>query len=96
VNVILGRIGGIVRRPLHHGKRATLERDQVEEATAMLERNPVLHFDHACGPASIFEDAFLDLHGSIRRADQQTRCFGHRFPHPLDHGSKITLVVFER
>jgi hypothetical protein len=47
-----------------------LERDQVEEAAAVLEGNPMLHLDQASRSAPILKDALLDLHRPIRRADQ--------------------------
>ena len=42
MDVILRRVGGIVGGPLHHRKRAALERDQVEEPATMLERDAML------------------------------------------------------
>jgi hypothetical protein len=47
-----------------------LERHQVEESAAMLERNPMLRLDQASGSTPVFKDALLDLHRPIRWADQ--------------------------
>jgi len=42
-----------------------LERYQIEESTAVFERDAVLHRDQLGGPGPILEHALFDLYGSI-------------------------------
>jgi len=95
VDVVLRSVGGIIRCPLHHGQRTALERHQIEEATAVLERDAVLNLDQAGGTCAILEDALLHLHRSIRWPDQKAGSIRHRVAHTLDHCAQIALVVFE-
>jgi hypothetical protein len=86
VNVVLRRVGRIVRRPVHHRESAALERHEIEEAAALFEGETVLHLDQPSGSRPVFENTLLDLHRPVRRTDQKTRRFGHRVTHPLEHG----------
>jgi hypothetical protein len=96
VDVILGCVRGIVGGPLHHGERAALEGNEVEESATMLERDAMLNLDQMSGSCAVFEDPLLDLYWSVRRADQEARGLWHGVAHAFDHGAKIVFVVFQR